>query len=70
MRRREFLGVLGGSVMIPPALPLVAGAQQGERVWVVGLLAPSDPETRRRALLPALEKLGYREGRNLVLEVR
>src|SRR3954452_5799476 len=70
MRRREFLGALSGSLMTPLALPPVAGAQQRERVRVVGLLTPSDADGRRRALLPALEKLGYREGGNLVLEVR
>jgi putative ABC transport system substrate-binding protein len=70
MRRREFLGVLSGSLMSPLVLPPVAGAQQRERVRVVGLLTPSDSDGRRRALLPALEKLGYREGGNLLLEVR
>jgi putative ABC transport system substrate-binding protein len=56
--------------VIPLTLPPVAGAQQAERVHVVGLLAPSDAEWRRRGLLLALEKLGYREGQNIALEVR
>ena len=70
MRRREFLLVLGGTVVTPLSLPLVADAQQGERLRVVGLLTPSDAEGRRRGLLQGLEKLGYREGQNIALEVR
>ena len=70
MKRREFLSVVGGAVITPVTLPLVAGAQQGERVRIVGLLTPSDPEGRRRGLLQGLEKLGYREGQNIALEVR
>lgn len=70
MRRREFLGVLGGAAAIPLTLPSVARAQQGERLRVVGMLDPSDAQWRRRGLLQALEKLGYREGQNLTLEVR
>jgi hypothetical protein len=70
MKRREFLSVVGGAIITPVTLPLVAGAQQGERVRVVGLLTPSDPEGRRRGLLQELEKLGYREGQNIALEVR
>lgn len=70
MRRREFLGGLGGTVATPLTLPLIAGAQQPDSVRVVGLLTPSDAEGRRRALLQGLEKLGYREGQNIALEVR
>ena len=70
MRRREFLGLVGGAVVTPLTLPPAADAQQSERVRVVGLLTPSDAEGRRRALLQGLEKLGYREGQNIALEVR
>jgi putative tryptophan/tyrosine transport system substrate-binding protein len=58
--------VLGGAV----AMPAIAHAQQAERPRVVGMLAPSDPGWRRRGLAQSLEKLGYREGQNIVLEVR
>ncbi len=70
MKRREFLSVVGGAVVVPLTLPSVAGAQQGDRVRVVGLLDPSDAEWRRRGLLLGLEKFGYREGQNMALEVR
>jgi putative ABC transport system substrate-binding protein len=36
----------------------------------VGLLTPSDAAGRHGSLVQALESLGYREGQNLVLEVR
>jgi putative ABC transport system substrate-binding protein len=70
MKRREFLSVLGGAAVIPLTLPSDAGAQQGERMRVIGMLTPSDAEWRRRGLLQALEKLGYREGQNIALDVR
>jgi hypothetical protein len=58
--------VLGGAA----GWPLVARAQQGERIRRLGVLmgyAESDPETRRdaAAFSEALEKLGRTEGRNL-----
>jgi putative ABC transport system substrate-binding protein len=66
MRRREFIAALGGAV----AMPAVARAQQADRLRVIGMLAPSDPGWRRRGLAQSLEKLGYREGQNFVLEAR
>ena len=73
MRRRDFLGVLSGSVITPLALPLVADAQQSERVRVIGYLGvttPSDGSERTTAFVQRLRELGWIEGRNVAIEVR
>jgi ABC-type uncharacterized transport system substrate-binding protein len=72
MRRREFITLLGGAVA---AWPLVASAQQGERVRRIGVLmylAADDPEGQARiaAFTSALQQLGWSEGRNLRIETR
>lgn len=66
MRRREFFSSLIASAWFART----AFAQPASRSVRIGLLTPSDAEGRRRALLPGLESLGYREGENLALEVR
>jgi putative tryptophan/tyrosine transport system substrate-binding protein len=72
MRRREFITLLGGTVS---AWPLVARAQQGERVRriVVSTSSPgSTPELQAAypAFLQGLEQLGWSEGRNVRIERR
>ncbi len=42
MRRREFLGLLGGAVTVPFARPLAARAQQPSRV--IGFLNTQSPD--------------------------
>lgn len=71
MRRRRFLGVLGGAA----AWPVAARAQQADRVRRVGLLSPfseNDPETLARlaAFQQRLQDLGWTEGRNIQIEYR
>jgi len=71
MRRREFLGTLGGAA----AWPLAARAQQGERVRRIGVLmglAEDDPDTKARlsGFRQELEKLGWVESRNVRIEYR
>jgi putative ABC transport system substrate-binding protein len=71
MRRREFLGLLGGAA----AWPVASKAQQAERVRRVGMLnilGPDDPEARaRRAVFEqALQQLGWAVGRDLTIETR
>jgi putative tryptophan/tyrosine transport system substrate-binding protein len=73
MRRREFIAGLGGAA----TWPLVARAQQGERVRRVAFLAYGGdtdigfgPSSFRRLLRDNLEKLGWGEGRNLRLDFR
>jgi putative ABC transport system substrate-binding protein len=70
-RRREFIATLGSAA----AWPLVAGAQQSERVPSIGVLMPyaeNDPETSPRvmALHQGLEQLGWMDGRNIRLDHR
>jgi putative ABC transport system substrate-binding protein len=71
MKRRNFLGVLGGAA----AWPMVALAQQGERVRRIGVLsafAAHDPEGQARvaAFTQALAQLGWTDGRNAQFEYR
>jgi putative ABC transport system substrate-binding protein len=71
MRRREFITLIGGAV----AMPLVAGAQQRERMRRIGVLmstAAADPEGQARiaAFRQGLQKLGWTEGQNVQVDVR
>jgi putative ABC transport system substrate-binding protein len=72
MRRREFIGLVGGAA----AWPLAAWAQQdtkGGRVARIGiLLADSTPESSARSdvLVKALADLGYIEGKTAQLILR
>ena len=71
MRRREFIAGLGSAA----AWPLVARAQQGDRVRRIGLLMPgdeNDPITKSRvsALTQALADLGWTAGRNVRMDLR
>jgi putative tryptophan/tyrosine transport system substrate-binding protein len=72
MRRREFLGVLGGAAV---AWPVVARGQQGESVRRIGIILPAaadDPEFQARlaAFHQALEQLGWIIGRNVRIDTR
>jgi putative ABC transport system substrate-binding protein len=72
MRRREFLGLVGGAAA---AWPVMARAQQGERVRRIGALhsgAADDPigQARNTAFLQRLNELGWTEGRNLRIDIR
>jgi putative ABC transport system substrate-binding protein len=68
LRRRDFITLLRGAAA---AWPLAARAQQSTRVCRLGFLTPtSGPTPNHKALDDALTGLGYREGRNLVIERR
>src|SRR5687767_8635135 len=74
MRRREFLGVLGGAA-VTSAYPLAARAQQSGRVARIVLWlgsSPSDPEVQRNAsaFRDTMRGLGWDDGRNLRIDVR
>jgi hypothetical protein len=71
MRRREFIGLLGGAA----AMPFAARAQQGERVRRIGVLSAlteDDPESmaRRAAFEQALKALNWTNGSNLRVDYR
>ena len=72
MRRRDFLGVLGGAAA---AWPLAARAQPAERMRRIGVLnslPADDPEAQARhaAFLQGLQEFGWAVGRNVRIDSR
>ena len=71
MRRRDFLGVLGGAVA---PWPFTARAQQPKKTPRIGYLLPNTIsaglQERDKAFLKGLQELGYVEGKNLIIEYR
>ena len=69
MRRREFIKAIAGSAA---AWPIVAHAQQAERVKRIGFLFAGTLALRPQAqeFWRALHELGYVEGKNVLIEVR
>jgi putative ABC transport system substrate-binding protein len=70
--RREFITLLGGAAA---AWPLTARAQQAERMRRIGVLQPigeDDPEAQlhKTAFVGSLQKLGWREGSNVMIDYR
>ena len=71
MRRREFIGLLGGAA----TWPLAARAQQSERMRRIGVLmnrTATDLEGRARiaAFQQGLQQLGWSDGRNIQIDIR
>jgi putative tryptophan/tyrosine transport system substrate-binding protein len=71
MRRREFIAGLGSA----PAWPVVARAQQAERVRRIGVLMGSDEsdadgKTQLAGLTQGLAELGWIVGRNVITDIR
>ena len=70
MRRRDFLGVLGGAAA---AFPLAARAQQAGKLPVIGYLGPSTASAlnqRLASFVQRLRELGWIEGRTVAIEYR
>src|SRR5262245_34192002 len=72
MQRRQFITLLGGTVMV---WPLTAHAQQGERVRRIGVLLPASADDARfqtfvGAFLQELQSLGWSIGRNVRIDTR
>jgi putative ABC transport system substrate-binding protein len=68
MRRREFIGLIGG--VAATAWPLAARAQRSVRLPRVVQLSPVDVPAQVNATRAQLRELGYEEGRNIRLEFR
>src|SRR5215831_1503506 len=73
MRRREFTRFITGAAAA--YLPLVARAQQGERMRRIGVLigqVADDPQGKSRVatFLQGLQQLGWTEGRNVQIDIR
>lgn len=70
MRRREFIGLVGGAA----AWPFAAAAQAPERIFRIGYLEARDArqwtEGRAEDFREGLRDLGYIEGKNLRFELR
>ena len=65
MRRREFIAALGGAA----AWPVVARAQQGRKVFRLGILTVG-PDRNLDGMFQGLRDLGYVDGQNLIIERR
>src|SRR5882757_560208 len=74
MRRRDFIGLLGGAAV---AWPLAAAAQQSTNKKRLAIFSPSQPSAdlhehseskKSRALFAELRRLGWIEGQNLKVE--
>jgi putative ABC transport system substrate-binding protein len=71
LKRREFITLLGGVA----AWPVAARAQQRERMRRIGVLinrAADNPDGQARlaAFQQALQQLGWRDGRNVQIDIR
>ena len=67
MRRRKFIALFG---VVTAAWPLGTGAQQGEKVYKIGILSAGSPTPATPTVPDALRELGYVEGKNLTFERR
>src|SRR6516162_8044588 len=71
MKRRTFIAGVGSTA----AWPVVALAQQGDRVRRIGVLMPGDEndpvyKLRLSAFTQALAHLGWTDGRNVRMDLR
>jgi len=67
MRRRDFIGLLGGMA----AWPVAARAQQPGKLPTIGFLGPNTAEAQSpwtAAFLQRLRELGWIDGRNIAIE--
>src|SRR5262245_59155267 len=68
MKRREFIGIIGGAVVWP-----ISARAQSPDVPVIGFLRPGTPDSDASILAAfrkGLSEAGFVEGRNLAIEFR
>jgi putative tryptophan/tyrosine transport system substrate-binding protein len=72
MRRREFIGFLGGAAIAWSPAARAQHPQRARRIVFLHALAENDPEVRARvkAFRQGLETLGWTENRNIQIEHR
>lgn len=72
MRRREFIGILGGLALSRPIKAHAQRADRRRRVGLIVALAEDDPETQSRikAFRLGLRDLDWVEGRNIEIDYR
>src|SRR5262245_34519089 len=67
MKRREFIGLVGGAVA---GWPIAADAQQTAKIARIGYLGADLGRGHREVFRQGLRDLGYVEGRDVVIEYR
>jgi putative ABC transport system substrate-binding protein len=68
MRRREFIGLIGGGAV---AWPFAATAQQDQRIKLVCVFSSAGiDQSRVDAFLQAMQQLGWSDGRNIRFDLR
>jgi putative tryptophan/tyrosine transport system substrate-binding protein len=71
MRRREFIGLVGGAAVSPASWPFAARAQQPmPAIGYLSSLSASDRTHHTEAFRQGLSETGYAEGRNITIEYR
>ena len=69
MKRRVFVLICLLPTVLLPTVSLI-GAQQTEKVYRIGYLAPRTNSARTKVFQEGLRELGYVEGQNVVIEYR
>jgi len=68
LKRREFLGLLGGAAAV---MPIAASAQQAmPLIGILHIQSPDGYDRRLRAFRQSIRDAGYAEGENVAIEYR